>query len=182
MNKLEQYCGERQSVKSSEQPCDTAARDHPVQNHGLSKRAARFGINSETWLLAKRYVTFGMVGATGVAVDMVALFALADHRMLHFNLSLAKALAAEIAIVSNFAGNELWTFRDLAITDPTWRSRAIRFGKFNVICLAGIGLSILLLNIQTRFFDMNLYVGNLAAIVIVSFWNFGMNQKFGWKK
>lgn len=113
---------------------------------------------------------------------MAALFVLADPRMLHLNISLGKTLAGEIAIISNFVGNELWTFRDLAWADLTWSGRATRLGKFNLICLAGIGLSVLLLNIQTRFFQMNMYLGNLIAIVIVSLWNFGMNHKFGWNK
>jgi dolichol-phosphate mannosyltransferase len=112
---------------------------------------------------------------------MAALFVLSDPRMLHLNLSLGKALAAEIAIFSNFMGNEFWTFRDLATADLSWRGRAVRLGKFNLICLAGIALSVLLLNVQTRIFDVNMYVGNLIAIVIVSLWNFGMNQKSGWK-
>ena len=133
-------------------------------------------------LTARRYVNFGIVGASGIGVDMAALFVLADPRALHLNLSLGKALAAEIAILSNFMWNELWTFRDLAIADLSWPGRAARLWKFNLICLAGIVLSVLLLNIQTRFFDVNMYVGNLIAIIIVSFWNFGMNQKFGWKK
>jgi putative flippase GtrA len=149
---------------------------------GLLKYAQDCGINASLVLMAKRYVYFGIVGASGIGVDMVALFVLADPRMLHLNLSLGKALAAEIAIFSNFMGNELWTFRDLAVTDPSWRGRTTRLGKFNLICLAGIALSVLLLNIQSHFFQMNMYVGNLIAIVIVSLWNFGMNQKFGWKK
>jgi dolichol-phosphate mannosyltransferase len=132
--------------------------------------------------LLRRYIQFGIVGASGVIVDMAALFVFADPRALHWNLSLSKALAAEIAIFSNFTWNELWTFRDLAQADPTWPGRLTRLGKFNLICLAGIVLSVLLLNLQTRFFAMNMYVGNLAAIVIVSLWNFGMNQKFGWRK
>jgi dolichol-phosphate mannosyltransferase len=132
-------------------------------------------------LLFKRYLRFGVVGVSGVAVDMAALFVLADPRMLGLNLSLSKALAAEIAIFGNFTWNELWTFRDLAV-DCSWRARMVRFGKFNSICLAGIGLSVLLINVQTRCFQMNMYLGNLLAILIVSVWNFGMNMKFGWVK
>jgi putative flippase GtrA len=149
---------------------------------GIWKYAEDCGVNPSLVLMAKRYVNFGIVGASGIGVDMAALFVLADPRMLHLNLSLGKALAAEIAIFSNFIWNEAWTFRDRAIADPSWRGRTIRLGKFNLICLAGIGLSVLLLNIQTRFFDLNMYMGNLIAIVIVSLWNFGMNQRFGWKK
>ena len=116
-----------------------------------------------------------------MVVDMAALFVLADPRMLHLNLSLGKALAAEIAIFGNFIGNEMWTFRDIAGIDLSWRGRLARFGKFNLICLAGIGLSVLLLFIQTSSFNVSMYVGNFIAIVVVSLWNFGMNQRFGWK-
>jgi putative flippase GtrA len=130
--------------------------------------------------LLKSYFQFGVVGASGVVIDMAALFVLADPRMLDWNLSLSKALAAEIAIFSNFTWNELWTFRELAQADPTWSGRAVRFGKFNLICLAGIAISILLLAAQTRFFGINVYVGNLIAVVIVSLWNFGVNRRFGW--
>jgi dolichol-phosphate mannosyltransferase len=153
-----------------------------VAKPDLPRGAMPFGFNSAFVLLARRYVSFGIVGTSGVGVDMAALYVFADPRMLHMNLSLAKALAAEIAIFSNFMGNEFWTFRDIALVDPSWSGRAIRLGKFNLICLAGIGLSVLILNIQTRFFAVNMYVGNLIAILIVSLWNFGMNQKFGWKK
>ena len=33
-----------------------------------------------------RYIRFGIVGASGIAVDMVALFLLSDHRMLGLDL------------------------------------------------------------------------------------------------
>jgi len=128
----------------------------------------------------RRYVQFGLVGASGVLVDMAALFVFADPRALHWNLSLSKALAAEIAIFSNFTWNELWTFRDLAQADLRWRGRLTRLGKFNVICLAGIALSVLFLDLQMSLTNLNMYADNLIAIAIVSLWNFGMNQKFGW--
>jgi putative flippase GtrA len=178
--KKDQIQAENLPVDSRPSLSSEARRDSSII--GIWKYAEDCGVNPLLVLMAKRYVIFGTVGASGIGVDMAALFVLADPRMLHMNLSLGKALAAEIAIFSNFIGNELWTFRDLALFDPSWRGRAIRLGKFNLICLAGIALSVLLLNLQTRFFEVNMYVGNLIAIVIVSLWNFGMNQKFGWKK
>jgi dolichol-phosphate mannosyltransferase len=139
------------------------------------------GASASLVVLLKYYLRFGVVGASGIAVDMAALFVLADPRMLCLNLSVSKALAAEVAIFGNFIWNDLWTFRDLVL-DNSCRARLLRFGKFNLICLAGIGLSVLLLNVQTRCFRMNMYLGNLLAILIVSVWNFGMNLKFGWSK
>ncbi|HAO78969.1 MAG TPA: hypothetical protein DCQ92_08350 [Verrucomicrobia subdivision 3 bacterium] len=138
--------------------------------------------NSALVQTLKRYIRFGIVGASGVVVDMGILFLLADPKILGLNLSLSKALAAEVAIVNNFAWNELWTFGDISATQSHWHARLGRFAKFNLICLAGIGLSILLLNAQVRLVAMNVYLANLIAIVIVSFWNFGLNLKFGWNK
>lgn len=130
----------------------------------------------------KRYLRFGIVGVSGLVVDMTVLFLLADPKMLGLNLSLSKTLAAEVAMVNNFIWNEGWTFGDLSAAQSHWRARLARFGKFNLICLVGIGLSVWLLNLQVRWLALNVYLANLVAIVIVSFWNFGMNLKFGWNK
>lgn len=113
---------------------------------------------------------------------MGVLFVLADPRMLEWELSFSKALAAEFAILNNFVWNDVWTFRDLAKKQSGGMARFKRFLKFNMICLAGIGISILLLNLQVRVFHWDTYVANFIAIVLVSFWNFWMNLKFGWNE
>src|SRR6266567_3503682 len=112
----------------------------------------------------KRFVRFGLVGASGVVVDMGVLFLLADARMLGWDLSISKALAAETAIVNNFIWNDLWTFRDLAAGGRGWSAVAARLGKFNLICLVGVVLSILLLNAQVHLLKMNIYAANLITI------------------
>lgn len=160
---------------------DLSVSKQPV-GIGLLKCSEELGTKPLVVAMAKRYFMFGIVGASGIVVDMTALFVLSDPRMLHLDLSLGKALAAEIAIITNFVLNDFWTFRDRAIADPGWRGRLGRLGRFNLICLAGVALSVFLLNIQVRLFGANIYFGNLIAIVIVSFWNFAMNQKFGWRK
>lgn len=136
----------------------------------------------QIWPTLKRYLRFGLVGATGIVVDMGVLFVLSDPRILGLNLSLSKVLAAEIALISNFIWNELWTFGDISAEQGGWDARLRRLVKFNLICAAGIFLSILLLNIQVRLVAMNVYISNLIAILIVSVWNFGLNLKFGWNK
>lgn len=52
--------------------------------------------------------------------------------------------------------------------------------RFNLSCLAGIGWSVLLLNLQVDGLGWDLYAANLAAIFLVSLWNFGLNLLFGW--
>lgn len=133
---------------------------------------------SGAWQLVLRYGQFCAVGLTGVVVDMGVLHLLAGGAFLGLNLSLSKAVAAEVALLNNFVWNELWTFRGYGAGGC--RGRWLRLLKFNLICLSGIGLSVLLLNLQVKVLGWNLYVSNLSAIVVVSVWNFWLNWRFGW--
>jgi len=57
-----------------------------------------------------------------------------------------------------------------------------RFLLFNAICGIGIGLAVLLLHLFHTWLGWNLYLSNLLAIVLVTFWNYGMNAKFSWRR
>ena len=129
----------------------------------------------------RRYVQFCLVGGSGVVVDMAIIWLLADPSMLKCNLTVSKLVAAEIAIINNFVWNDMWTFRGLGNEGTRWLPRLVRLGTFNLICSAGIVLSILLLNLQVLLLHANVYVANFISIVAVSIWNFWMNLKFGWK-
>lgn len=115
-----------------------------------------------------------------MAVDMALLFALADPKMLAWNVSVAKVCAAETALLSNFVWNHLWTFRDRRGAPGGWRSLRRRFLRFNAICGLGIGFNVLLLNGFYHGLGWNLYLSNLVAIGLVALWNFGMSARFGW--
>ncbi len=112
---------------------------------------------------------------------MGIIWLLADPRMFDWNLTLSKVIAAEVAIFNNFLWNDVWTFRALEVDRSRWLPRLVRLGKFNLICVVGIGLSALLLNFQVYWLDTNVYLANFISIVVVSVWNFLMNLKFGWK-
>lgn len=128
----------------------------------------------------RRYAQFCIVGGSGVAVDMGIIYLLASPSMLGWNLTLSKVIAAEVAIWNNFLWNDLWTFQGLGNVQADGRGRLMRLVKFNLVCVVGIGLSVLLLNIQVYWLHLNLYLANFMAIVVVSVWNFLMNLKFGW--
>lgn len=135
---------------------------------------------SEVVQLFRRYAQFCVVGGSGVVVDMAVLHLLAAPGMLGWNISLSKVIAAEVAIVNNFLWNDLWTFHGLVAEQDSWRQRFGRFLKFNLICTAGIGLSVALLNAQVYWLHLNLYLANLISIIVVSLWNFFLNLRFGW--
>jgi dolichol-phosphate mannosyltransferase len=129
-------------------------------------------------LFCCKFVKFCLVGLSGVLVDMSALFVLNDSRFFGFGVIMSKFIAVELAIVNNFAWNDRWTFRSAAGRPHSIMSR---FFKFNLICSAGLVLSLSLLYILNRRLGINVYVANLVAIVFTTIVNFWLNLKLNWK-
>ncbi|MFN5763079.1 MAG: glycosyltransferase, partial [Pseudanabaena sp.] len=90
----------------------------------------------------KRFLKFGLVGFSGVFVDMAIFYLLSDASTMGWGLTRSKIIAAEVAVLNNFLWNDLWTFRDLAQQQFGRRKLIKRFVKFNLICLVGIGLNL----------------------------------------
>lgn len=128
-----------------------------------------------------RFIRFGIVGFSGVFVDMGMLYLLSDPSTLAFPLTRSKILAAELAILNNFCWNDVWTFQDIAQKQPSKRQKFKRFIKFNIICLAGLIINVLLLNLLFNVFDFNRYLANFIAIGCVTIWNFWLNLKLSWR-
>jgi dolichol-phosphate mannosyltransferase len=128
-----------------------------------------------------RFARFAAVGLSGVVVDMGLLFLLSDPTMLGWGLTRSKLVAAETAIVNNFLWNDRWTFRDLSTRQRGPARRLRRFCKFQLICLAGVALNTLLLNLQFNLLHMNRYLANAVAIAAVTGWNFWLNLKVSWR-
>jgi dolichol-phosphate mannosyltransferase len=129
----------------------------------------------------ERFFRFGIVGFSGVFVDMGVLYLLSDPSTLALPLTRSKIMASELAIINNFLWNDFWTFGDIARRQPGKRQRLKRLIKFNIICLAGLILNVLLLNLFFNVFGINRYVANLIAIAIVTVWNFWFNLKLSWR-
>lgn len=132
-------------------------------------------------LKSSRFVRFALVGLSGVAVDMLLLYALSDPTTLGWSLTRSKLIASEAAILNNFAWNDAWTFRDIAADQTCLRLRLERLLKFNAICGMGLVLSVVLLNLQVNVFHMNQYLANAFAILIVTAWNYWLNLKLSWR-
>ncbi|MDB9539230.1 glycosyltransferase [Anabaenopsis tanganyikae CS-531] len=128
-----------------------------------------------------RFLRFGVVGLSGVFVDMAILYLLSDPTTLALPLTRSKIIAGEIAIFNNFLWNDAWTFADVSENQQQWSQRIKRFLKFNVICLAGLVLNILVLNLVFNFLIPNRYIANLIAIAVATIWNFWVNLKLSWR-
>lgn len=132
------------------------------------------------WPVA-RFFRFGIVGFSGVFVDMGFLYLLSDPTTLALPLTRSKIIASELAIINNFLWNDWWTFGDISRRQPGKRQRLKRLLKFNLICLAGLILNVLLLNLFFNVFGLNRYAANLIAIAFVTVWNFWFNLKLSWR-
>ncbi len=139
----------------------------------LSQIHQRFPLN--------RFLRFGLVGLSGVFVDMAVLYLL--HTGWEVPLTRSKLVAAEVAIVNNFIWNDAWTFADISLRQQGWPARLKRLLKFNLICLVGLGLNVLVLNLVYNFvFGQRwAYLANLIAIAMVTIWNFWLNLKLSWR-
>ncbi len=125
-----------------------------------------------------QFVRFCMVGVSGVSIDMLLLFLLSDPSMLGWGLTQSKIVSAEVATVNNFLWNDSWTFADM---EKIGTSKFQRFLKFNAVCLVGVVINLILINIQFNWFGVNRYLANATSIVVTAFWNYLMNKRLGWK-
>ncbi|MFO5491939.1 MAG: glycosyltransferase [Cuspidothrix sp.] len=128
-----------------------------------------------------RFIRFGVVGLSGVCVDMLILYLLSDPTTLAWPLTRSKIIAGEIAIFNNFLWNDAWTFADVSMNQKGWKLRIKRFLKFNVVCLAGLVLNVLVLNLVFNFLIPNRYIANFIAIGVATIWNFWVNLKLSWR-
>ena len=130
-----------------------------------------------------RFIRFGVVGFSGVFVDMTMLYLLSDPSTLAWGLTRSKIIAGEVAILNNFLWNDAWTFADISKRQQGWGPRIKRFLKFNAICLSGLTLNVLLLNFvfNVVFGGQYRYLANLIAIALVTLWNFWINYKLNWR-
>lgn len=128
-----------------------------------------------------RLLRFGLVGLSGVGVDMAVLYLLSDPTTLGWGLTRSKLVAAELAILNNFFWNDHWTFGDISQQQRGRTQRLKRLVKFNLICLLGLCFNVVLLNLLFNLVGLNRYLANLMAIAIITLWNFWVNLKLSWR-
>ena len=123
---------------------------------------------------AQRFLRFGVVGASGVVVNMVLMYFLVE--MGHVNQLVAAALASEASILSNFALNDRWTFRDARPT-TSWPRRAV---QYNAVALSGMVISLGILALLMASHQMHYLVANFLAIGASTLSNYLLNSRFTW--
>ncbi|MEA5573791.1 glycosyltransferase [Calothrix sp. UHCC 0171] len=126
-----------------------------------------------------RFLRFGAVGFSGLFVDLAVFHIL--RQIIGLGLTRSTILSAEVAIINNFLWNDVWTFRDISRWQKGGKARFRRFLKFNVICLTGVILQALIVNLLFNVLGVNQYIAKLIAIAFVVLWNFWVNLKLSWR-
>jgi dolichol-phosphate mannosyltransferase len=126
-----------------------------------------------------RFLRFGVVGFSGVFVDMGIFYLL--RTALGLALTRSAIFSSEIAIINNFLWNDLWTFGDISSKQQGNRKRLRRFLKFNLVCMAGLILNVLIVNFLFNIVHINEYLAKLIAIAMITFLNFWLNVKLSWR-
>ncbi|AGY56719.1 glycosyltransferase [Gloeobacter kilaueensis] len=127
----------------------------------------------------QRFLRFGLVGVSGVLVNLAALWFFKEVEALP--LWLAGCLAVEMAIVSNFVLNDAWTFRSEAERAPGLQPWLGRLWRFNVICGVGAVINVACLLLLTNLLGLYYLVAQLVAVAVSTLWNYTLNATLNWQ-
>jgi putative flippase GtrA len=150
----------------------------------------------------KRFIKFGVVGFSGFVVNFLALeffhgIGAGDYFAGWFNLisdsslfSLLKepsawsaALATEIAIISNYTFNNIWTFKEHKIIKI---SKIInKFFQFNLTSAGAVIIQFIVIGLGTMLFGDTMVIRLLFLVIAVAFfivpYNWFMYNAVIWK-
>ncbi len=168
----------RRPVKLAEVPYRFRAR-----HRGESKLDVLVGVEYIQLLLDKllgdyippRFLIFGLVGATGVAIYLSALF-LAVHA-LQMSFMLAQALATAASMTMNFFLNNAITYRDRRLKG----SKIFRgLLSFYAACAVGLWLNVKFSDLL-REAGVKWYIAGVFGLGISWIWNFGATSILTWR-
>jgi len=126
-------------------------------------------------LLPRRAISFGLVGASGVMVQLLSTALL----MGLFNLAFQQALPVAVitAASSNYLVNNALTFRDRRQSGRQLIRGLLKFLLVaSLPALANVGLA-------TSFYTLiqaNALWAQLAGVVVVYIWNYAASSRFVW--
>jgi len=123
-----------------------------------------------------RFVSFALVGASGVLVHLGVLATL--FKLFGAGFVAAQVAATFCAITTNFLLNNALTYRDQRLT-----GRKLLYGwiSFNLVCAVGAVANV---GIASRMFASNAMwlADGLAGIAIGVVWNYAMSSMFTWNR
>lgn len=152
---------------------------------------------------SKRFIKFGIIGFLGFIINAVGLEVLSDAQIAHSFASYfshlgnqqvwgvlavpsawAAAMATELAIIWNFAMNNLWTFSQERISNPI--KLIYKFLQFNLTSLGAILIQFWVIGLSVKLFGDTTLVRQVTLIISVGClvvpYNYTMYNVFIWKR
>jgi len=119
-------------------------------------------------LLRSRFLKYGLVGCTGLIVDMGLFYVL--HEMFEVNYIVTNIISSTFGVINNFMLNSLITFK---VKDKL----LIRFASFYLIALVGMALSSGLLILMIDGLKMDSMLAKMISVLIVALFQYFLNKK-----
>ncbi len=133
------------------------------------------------WRDSQRLIKVIIVGGIGAIIQ----FSIFNLLRLSLKPEFANTIAVEIAIISNFVINNMWTFKDRKIKAEQGIGKLIaKFGQFNLVSLGSILIQFIVVRTGVTFFGRSFIIENLlvaVGILIGLIWNYFMYVNFVWK-
>jgi len=124
-----------------------------------------------------RMVKFGLVGLSGVGVNIGILYWLTESAGLFYLAS--ATIAIEVSIISNFSLNNYFTFADRRA--PGIKGFFRQLGKFNLVSLLGLVINTAVLLLFTELFGVYYLISQLFGIAVATTWNYLGDIWWTWK-
>ena len=122
-----------------------------------------------------RFIAFSLIGGSGVLVHLGVLWLL--NRLLGTSFLIGQAVAALVAMTTNFFLNNVMTYRDMRL-----RGRQLLWGWFSFVIACSIG-AIANVGIATYLFegDTGWVLSALAGILVGAVWNYAVTAVYTWR-
>ena len=127
---------------------------------------------------AARIGKFALVGLSGAVVNLVLYRLLIA---LNCAVWVAASIAASIAIVNNFIGNEWFTFWETHNALPGWKRIWQRFLAFSLLSGVGLLINVGIVEILVGTRHVHWLIGLIAGIGFAGAWNFFSNANVTWQ-
>ncbi|MCX6816776.1 MAG: glycosyltransferase family 2 protein [Candidatus Beckwithbacteria bacterium] len=130
---------------------------------------------------SQKLIKVMVVGGIGTLVQLLFFNLL----RLKISLSLSQNLAIEMAVISNFILNNIWTFKEDKFNLKEIKKLLVGFIKFNILSLGSIIIQNLVLLLGIKLLGRSFLAENglvLTGILLGLIWNYLMYTRVVWKK
>jgi dolichol-phosphate mannosyltransferase len=123
-----------------------------------------------------RFIAFSIIGGMGVLVHMTVLAL--GLKAMGLSFTTAQIIATGIAMVFNFALNNVLTYRDRRLSGWQWFRGLLSFMlACSIGALSNVGVATYLFENRTQWM-----LAGLAGVVVGAVWNFAVTQIYTWGK